>query len=75
MIRRQPARRHDTVDVRVADQRLPPGVEEAEHADLRAEMARVRGDFAERGGARLQEPRVQAGAVAIGQRQAAYAGA
>ncbi len=55
--------------VRMADQGLPPRVEDAQHADLRAEMARVGGDLAERRRARLKEPGVQTGAVPIGQRQ------
>ena len=69
MIGREPARRHDAVHVRMADQGLAPRVEDAQHADLRAEMPRVGGDLAERGGARLEEPGVQPGAVPIGQRQ------
>jgi hypothetical protein len=69
MIRRQPARRHHAVDVRMADQRLPPRVKDAEDADLRPEVTWVGRDLAERGRARLQEPRVQTGAVSISQRQ------
>ena len=69
VIRRESAGRHDAVDVRMADQRLPPRVEDAQHADLGAEMAWVRGDLAERRRARLKEPGVQTGAVPIGQRQ------
>ena len=69
MIRREATRGHDAVDVRMADQRLPPRVEDAQHADLRAEMARVGGDLAERGRARLEEPGVQARTIPIGQRQ------
>jgi hypothetical protein len=33
------------VDVGMADQGLPPGVKDAEHADLRAEMAWVGGEL------------------------------
>ena len=40
-----------------------------EHADLGAEMLWVSGDLAERGGARVKEPGVQAGTIPIGQRQ------
>ena len=69
MIRREAACWHDAVDVRMADQGLPPRVEDAEHADLRAEMARVGGDLTERRRARLKEPRVQARAIPIGQGQ------
>src|SRR5918996_2612790 len=69
MIGREPTGRHDTVDVRMTDERLPPRVEDAQHANLRIEMAGVGGDRAERRGARLEEPRVQTGAVPIRQRQ------
>jgi hypothetical protein len=69
MIGREPARRHDAVDVWMADQGLPPRMEDAQHADLGAKMARVGGDLAERRRACLEEPGVQAGAIAIGQRQ------
>ena len=69
VIGREPAGRHDAVDVRMADQGLPPRVEDAEDADLRAEMARVGGDLTERRRARLEEPGVQTRGVAIGQRQ------
>jgi hypothetical protein len=44
-------------------------MEDAQHANLGAEVARVGGDLAERRRARLEEPRVQTGAVSIGQRQ------
>jgi hypothetical protein len=53
----------------MADQGLAPGVEDAQHADFRAKMSRVGRHLAERCGARLEEPRVQARAVAIGQGQ------
>jgi len=53
----------------MTDQRLPPRVEDAEHANLRTEMAGVGGDLAERRRAGLKEPRVQTSAVPIGQRQ------
>ena len=53
----------------MADQRLPPGVEDAEYADLRTEMPRVSGDLAQRGRAHLEEPSVQPGTIPIGQRQ------
>ena len=69
MIGRQTTGRHDAMHVRMADQGLAPRVEDAQHADLRAEMPRVGGDLAERRRARLEEPRVQARAVPIGQRQ------
>jgi hypothetical protein len=53
----------------MADQRLPPRVEDAQHADLRPEMAGVGGDLAERSGAHVKEPRVQTRAVSIAERQ------
>ena len=55
--------------VRVTDEGLSPGVQDAQHADLRTEVPRVRRDLAERRGARLEEPRVQARTIPIGQRQ------
>ena len=61
----------DTVDVRMADQGLPPRVEDAQYADLRTEMARVGRDLAERRCARVEEAGVQARAIPIGQRQQA----
>src|SRR4051794_33555397 len=69
MIRGQPARWHDAVHVWMADQGLAPGVEDAQDADLGAKMSRVGGHLPERRGARLEEPRVETGAVAIGERQ------
>ena len=69
MIGREPTRRHDAVDVGMADQGLPPRVEDAQDADLSAEMSGIGRDLAERRCARLEEPGVQAGAVPIGQRQ------
>ena len=55
--------------MRVPDQGLPPRVEDAEDANLRAEMARVGRDLAERRRAGVKEPRVQARAIPIGQGQ------
>src|SRR5262249_28230574 len=69
VIRRQAASRDDAVDMRMADERLAPRVEDAQNADLRAEMARVGGDLLEGGGTGLKEPRVQTRAVPIDQRQ------
>src|SRR5215207_4975935 len=57
------------MDVRVADQGLPPRVEDAQDADLGAEMTGIGGDLTERRRARLKEPRVQPGPVSIGQGQ------
>ena len=53
----------------MADEGLPPRVQDAQHADLRAKMPRVRRDLAERCRARLEEPRVQARTIPIGQRE------
>ena len=53
--------RHDAVHVRVTDQGLPPRVQDAQHANLRPEVARVSRHFAERRRARVKEPRVQDG--------------
>jgi len=67
-IGRQPTSRDHAVHVGMADQGLPPRVEEAQHANLGAEVARGRRDLAERRGARLKEPRVQTRPIPIGQR-------
>jgi len=55
--------------VRMPDERLSSGVEDAQDADLGPEMSRVGGDLAERRRARLEEPRVQRRAIPIAQRQ------
>jgi hypothetical protein len=55
--------------VRMADQGLPPRVEDAQHADRCAEVARVGRDVTERRRTRLKEPRVEACAIPIGQGQ------
>ena len=75
MIGGQPTGRHDAVHVRMADQGLPPRVEDRQHADLRPEMPRISGDLSERGRADLEEPRVQTGTVPIDQRQQCIAAA
>ena len=69
MIGGQSAGRDHAVHVRMADQGLPPRVKDAEDADVRAEMSRIGGDLAQRGGARLKEPGVQPGTIPIQQRQ------
>jgi hypothetical protein len=53
----------------MADQRLPPRVKDAQDANLGAEVSCVGRDLAECRRAGLKEPRVEEGAVAIGQRQ------
>ena len=46
----------DVVNVRVIDQRPAPGVQHAEHSQLRAEVLGVRGHFLQRGGAFVKQP-------------------
>ena len=60
---REPAGRHDAVHMRMAHEGLSPGVQDGQSADLRAEMARVRRDLAQRRCARLEKPRVHLGGV------------
>src|SRR5262245_6152072 len=55
--------------MRMADEGLPPGVEDAQHANFGAEMFRIRRDLTECRGARLKEPGVQTGAISIDQWQ------
>src|SRR5713101_2912449 len=69
MIGRQAAGWHDVVHVRMADQRLAPRVEDAHAPDLGAQMARVGGDLAQRGRARLEEPAVHTTRIAVTERQ------
>ena len=69
VIRGQATGRHDTVDVRMTDQRLTPRVENTEDADLCPQMARVGGDLPQRRRTRLKQPGVQLRGVAITQRQ------
>ena len=47
---------------------LPPGVEYAQKANLRAEVLRSGGDFQERGGAGLEEQAVKETLILIGER-------
>ena len=69
MIGRQTAGGYDTVHVGMADECLPPRVEDAEDADLCTEVARVGGDLTQRGRTRLEEPGVELCGVAIAERQ------
>ena len=55
--------------VGMADQRLAPRVEDTQHADVGPEVARISRDLAQRRRTRVKQPRVQTGAVPIGQRQ------
>ena len=48
LVRRQPARRHDTVDVRMMLKALPPGVKDHESADRRAQAFRIGRDLQQR---------------------------
>ena len=74
VIRREAAGRHDTVDVRMADQGLSPGVQDAQEADLGAEVPWISRDLAQRRRTRLEEPGVQA-ALSDRPAAAAHAGA
>ena len=47
-VRRDAAARNEKMNVRVVQQVLPPGVQHAEEADLRAQMLRIGGDGAQR---------------------------
>ena len=69
VIRRESPCRHDAMHVRMTDQRLAPRVQDGQHSDLRAEMPRIGRDLAQGRSAGLKQPRVQTGAVPIGQRQ------
>ena len=48
---------------------LPPRVQDAQDADLGAQMARARGHLSQGGGTSLKEPRVQLRRVPVAQRQ------
>lgn len=50
---------HETVQVRMVQQRLSPGVEEGEEADAGAEMARIRGHLEERLCGRAKQQAIQ----------------
>ena len=45
LIGRESARRNDAMEVRMEEQVLSPRVQDAEEADLRSEVFRIRGDF------------------------------
>ena len=65
MIGRQPAGWHHAVHVRMADQRLTPGVQNAQHSDLGAEVVRVGGHLPQGRRTGLKEPRVQLRGVTV----------
>jgi len=69
VISREPTGRNHTVDVGMVPQVLSPGVEHAEKAYLGAKVARIGGDFQERGGAGLEEQAVDEALVLIGERR------
>src|SRR4051794_27979804 len=50
-----PAATDQAMDMRVEDQLLGPGVQNGEHADGTAHVARVAGEFDDRGGAGLHQ--------------------
>ena len=58
--------------MRVMDERLVPGVQHGEEADLGAEMARVGSDRAQRVGDGPEEQAVDDGLVLSGDRCASY---
>jgi hypothetical protein len=49
------AARHDTMDMRMMCERLPPGVQDGDHAGLGAEMSRVGADDVDRLRGRLEQ--------------------
>ena len=55
MIRRQPSAGHNAVDVGVRLQRLPPGMQDAQEADLRAEVFGIGRDLQQRTGAGVEQ--------------------
>ena len=69
VIARQAAGGHDAVNVGMMLQLLIPGVEDAEEADLGAEMLRVRGDFDQCLGAAAEQQSVDHFFVLQGQRR------
>src|SRR5579863_3032523 len=66
-IRRDPSCRDDTVDVGVGQQVLAPGVENAEDANLRAQMLGIGGNGEQSGGAGREQQMVKQTGVLQGQ--------
>ena len=66
MDRRQPAAGDDTMEVRVMGERLPPGVENGDEADLGAQVPWVGGDGAQRLGRRPEQHGIDHGLVLEG---------
>ena len=75
VIRRQAPGRDDAVHVRVTDEGLSPGVENAQDPDLGAEMLRVGGDLEQGGRAQLKQPPCRAASHSDTRAAAAHAGA
>src|SRR6516162_1072990 len=48
MVRREPARRNDTVNMGMKEQVLPPGVQDRNDANLGSQVLRIRCDFQQR---------------------------
>ncbi len=67
LIRREPARRNHTMQMRMQHQVLPPGVQDAEEADAGSKMFRVSGDFEQRSSACLKQQVIQQGCVGTDQ--------
>ncbi len=67
-IRREATGRNDAVHVRMLDQGLPPGVEDAQETDLSTEVSGIGGDFEQRRRAGAKEQVIQARGVALAQR-------
>ena len=65
-IGRETAAGHDAMDVGMMRQRLPPGVQDGEDADLRAEPARIGGERRHRLGGGLEQDRIDDGLVLEG---------
>lgn len=66
---RERAAGHETVDMRVVGERLPPGVENGEEADLAAQMPRVGRNGLERRGHGIEQDRIDRGLVVEGYRR------
>ena len=63
---REAAARHDAMDMRMLLERLPPGVQDGEHADLGAQMLGIGGDGAQRLGRCPEQHAVDHGLVLEG---------
>src|SRR5271163_4711111 len=61
-------RRDQAVDVRMEEQVLAPGMQDADESNPRREPLRVGGDFLHRGGAAAEEQVVQQAGIALAER-------